>query len=202
MRPTVRFRAPSGSSPNFGAGSRSGGACNLAGVHSRPCHMRGFALFALLLVAGCGASAGSGGEQACTAIGTRVGIGVDIAAGPPAEAATLEACWGGSCRTYPVELFASTVATDTTCTGDGPDDVCSAEVKPTGGKHGFADIPDLPEQPVEVTLTVTGEGGERLAHRTLDVTPSPQYPNGPDCPPGGPQANLVVDARGGITERP
>ncbi|WP_167165734.1 hypothetical protein [Saccharomonospora amisosensis] len=163
--------------------------------------MRVTALLALLLVASCGASVGSGGQRPCTEIGVRVGIGVDIDAGLAAEAATLRTCWGGSCRTYPVDLFQSTAATDSTCAGDRPDDVCSARLRPTGGQHGFADIADLPERPVEVTLTVTGAGGERLAHRTLSVTPTPVYPNGPDCGAGGPQSNLVVDPRGMVSER-
>lgn len=163
--------------------------------------MRRLAPLALLLVAGCGVSPGAGED--CTAIGARVGVGVDVAprpAGPEADAATLEACWADTCRTYPVDLFPSTRAGGTTCTGDAPDDVCSAEAVETGGRHGFADIPDLPEQPVRVTLTVTADGGEQIARQTLEITPEPVYPNGPRCGAGGPQASLTVDRAGAVRE--
>ncbi|PXY31308.1 hypothetical protein [Prauserella muralis] len=166
--------------------------------------MRALTAFALLLVAGCGASAGSGGEVACTEIGAPAGIGVDVAPreqGPQAEAATVEACWGGSCETVRTDLRPSTTAGPTSCTGEGPDAVCSAGVRETGGRNGFADIAGLPEQPVELTLTVTAADGTELARRTLTVTPAPVYPNGRGCPPQGPQAQLTVTADGEIRER-
>jgi hypothetical protein len=146
-------------------------------------------LLALLLVTACGAQAGEGGERACTAIGTRVGIGLDIAPGVTASAVTLVACWNGACRTYPVELRPSTVATGSTCAGAQPADSCSAQVRETGGQHGFVDIPDLPAAPVTVTLSDD-------VHGTLEITPKLLFPNGPGCGGGGPQANLIVDATG------
>ncbi|PRX44629.1 hypothetical protein B0I33_111141 [Prauserella shujinwangii] len=167
--------------------------------------MRALPALALVLVAvtACGSSAGSG-ERACTAIAARAGIGVDLA--PPPEGtepreATVEACWGGSCRTVSVELVPETAATETTCEGDEPDSVCSARMRETGGLTGFADLPELPAEPVEVTLTVvTADGGE-YAHRTLRVTPELVYPNGPGCGGEAAQAHLTVDSQGRVHAR-
>lgn len=164
--------------------------------------MRAVPVLALLLVAGCGASAGSGGGQPCTEIGAPTGVGVDIPAGPVATraaTASLEACWGGQCQDFRVELNPST-APQSTCEHEGNGTVRCVDVGETGGKHGFANITDLPEQPVRLTLTVTGDGGARVAHGTVDVTPDPVYPNGRHCQAMGPQAQLVVDARGQVRE--
>ena len=69
---------------------------------------------------------------------------------------------------------------------------------PTGGKSGFADIPDLPERSVDVTITLTGLVGELDLSGEIQLTPEPTYPNGPDCPAGGNQAQLFVDAAGNV----
>lgn len=149
--------------------------------------------------AGVGGSAGAGAERPCTMIGAPAGIRVDIAAGLPADHGSIEVCWDGSCQTFPVELFPATEAGPTTCTGDGPNEVCSAQAQETGGQYSFVDIPELPGLPVRTTLTVNGGAGEQLARHTVDVVPEPVYPNGPDCDSGGPQARLVVDDQGQIT---
>jgi hypothetical protein len=148
--------------------------------------MRILVLLALALLTACGAQARSG--WACTAIAVPVGIGVEIAPSVAARFASLslDVCWNGSCHTYPVALSPSTTAVDSTCTGTGPDDACTAHMRETGGKNGFADIPDLPAGPVQVTLSGV----------TLTVTPKLRYPNGPGCGGGGPQAHLVVDQNG------
>ncbi|HVW45339.1 MAG TPA: hypothetical protein VHC18_28710 [Amycolatopsis sp.] len=96
-------------------------------------------------------------EHPCTLIGTRVGLALDVSAVEPPAALT--ACWSGSCRDYPVDYY---------------------------GSSGFAEIPDLPAAPVEVSV----------AGRTAAVTPRLLYPNGPDCGGGGPQAGLVLDETG------
>lgn len=157
--------------------------------------MRALPTIALLLtISACGMSAGSG-EHACTEIGTPVGIGLEVE--PPLASkvtrATLEACWDGSCRTSHVNLMPSTSPARTTCVGD----VCSADMEPTGGKNAFADIAGLPEKPVEVTLKLSGSSGTVL-ERTLEVTPRMQFPNGPGCPGGGPQAQLTVSGAGDV----
>lgn len=150
--------------------------------------MRILVLLSVALLAACGTQAGAP-DRACTAIGTRVGIGVEIApsvAARFADTMNVEVCWNGSCHNYPVALSPSTAAVDSSCTGTGPDDACSARVQETGGKNGFADIFDLPTSPVQLTLSGV----------TLTVTPKLWYPNGPDCGAGGPQANVVVDETG------
>ncbi|WP_236789340.1 hypothetical protein [Amycolatopsis sp. GM8] len=151
--------------------------------------MRRLTLLLLMVVlAACGTQAGAPG-QPCTGIGTPVGIGVQIA---PAVAArfmdttSLDACWNGSCHTYQVQLHAATAAAETSCTGTGPDDACTAHMRETGGKTGFATIPDLPAAPVQATF----------AGETVTVTPKLLYPNGPTCGGGGPQASLTVDETG------
>jgi hypothetical protein len=134
-------------------------------------------------------------------IAAREGIGVEITpavAGRIADA-TLVARWGGSTRTYPIALFPSTVAGETTCVGDGPNDSCSVQARETGGKNGFADIQDLPSTPVEITMTFADPGGTESGRGTLRVTPKDVYPNGPDCGADGPQTNLIFD--GTLRER-
>ncbi|TVT51973.1 hypothetical protein FNH05_13755 [Amycolatopsis rhizosphaerae] len=150
--------------------------------------MRFLALLALATATACGTQAGSGESHACTAIATRVGVGVEVA---PAVATvttslTLTACWNGTCHDYPVPLEPGTTAAGATCIGPKPSDACLAQPRETGGKHGFAEIPDLPAAPVEVTLAGT----------RLTVTPVLSYPNGPGCGPGGPQTSVMVDSAG------
>ncbi|HJQ45006.1 MAG TPA: hypothetical protein VJ870_01615 [Amycolatopsis sp.] len=143
--------------------------------------MRIAVLAVLLLVTACGARPGAG--QHCTAIGAPAGIAIEVA--PPVASMTsltLDVCWNGSCHAYPVPLAASTTPAEQTCTGA----MCAVPLRQTGGRHGFADIPDLPTIPVEVTVS----------GHTADVTPRLQYPNGPDCGAGGAQAGLVLDETG------
>ncbi|GLY70869.1 hypothetical protein Atai01_74880 [Amycolatopsis taiwanensis] len=141
-----------------------------------------------MLLTACGTQAGAPGRP-CTEIAALVGINVRITpsvAGRFADTTSLEACWNGSCHTYPFVLSPATTAADSTCAGTGPDDTCSAQVRETGGKTGFAVIPELPAAPVRVTF----------AGETLTVTPKAVYPNGPDCGTGGPQVELTVDENG------
>jgi hypothetical protein len=150
----------------------------------------------LVAVTACGSPAGSGGLRACTTIGTPVGVGIDLepAVAVKVDSVTLVTCWASTCDTQDVYLSPSTAAASTTCTGDKPSDSCSARMTPTGGKHGFANLPGLPSAPIQVTVRLSG-----FPEQTLDVTPKMAYPNGPDCDAGGPQANLLVDANGVVS---
>lgn len=153
----------------------------------------------LLLTTACGAARpGAGGE--CTAIGVPVGIAVDVTR-PDVVAAEIEVCWDGSCATPALELFPSSRAGGTTCTGTGPDDVCGARVEEAGGKHGFANVPGLPTEPVTVTLRLSDQSGTRVLDGKIALTPGMAQPNGPDCPSGGPQAGVSVTADGVIVAR-
>ncbi|MDQ7805911.1 hypothetical protein Q5425_19385 [Amycolatopsis sp. A133] len=136
------------------------------------------------VTAGC-----AGPEVACPAIGYAVGIGLSIPSPAGISRATLEACWRGRCVTNPVGLYPETAAGATTCTGTGPDSSCGTSMVPTGGLQGFASIPDLPAEPVRVTVRFD----DGWPH-TVEVTPSFAEPNGPACGKAGPQVQLVAGA--------
>jgi hypothetical protein len=163
------------------------------------------ALAAATTLSGCGASAGV--TRACTQIGVPVGVNVEVRA-PFAEdvhMATLHVCWDGKCVTPPLELHTSSVAGDTTCIGNRPEDSCSAQVSSAqtpssnADKSGFASIPDLPARPVEATLTLDDP---QPREREIQLHPKMHFPNGPLCQGGGPQAGLVVSGDGSVHERP
>ncbi|MFF5263433.1 hypothetical protein ACFY4C_31265 [Actinomadura viridis] len=165
--------------------------------------MKGALLAAgLAVLTACGSDS-AGTAKPCTLIGTREGIGLDIAAPYAAKVseATMKICWNGACREPEVRLMDSTTAVPQPCTGDAPDDVCGASASPDGGKTGFADLAGLPTGPVQVTLTLRDASGERLLARGLDVTPHATYPNGKDCGKGAPQAKLAVTGDGRVTVR-
>lgn len=159
--------------------------------------MRAVFAFALILLAGCGSAPGAG--VTCTAIGAPAGVGVATAPGLPAHAAEVRVCWEGECRSADAVLNPATEPVDEGCDGDSPEDVCSARLRPTGGAVGFASVPGLPDEPVELTLTVTDRAGESLVTRTLEATPRWVHPNGPECGAAGPQLQLDVAADGRVT---
>lgn len=134
------------------------------------------------IAAGC-----TGPEVACPSIGYLIGVGLSIPSPAGISRATLEACWRGHCVTRPVRLFPETGAGATTCVGAGPNGSCGTSMVPTGGFRGFADIPDLPAEPVRVTVRFD----DGVPH-TADVTPTATEPYGPACGRSGPQAQLVV----------
>ncbi|MEU3272590.1 hypothetical protein ABZ639_17250 [Saccharomonospora sp. NPDC006951] len=158
----------------------------------------------VLLVAGCGGAGQAGTGKECAPIGTLVGFTVDVDPGFFAEGqgpAELTACWGGSCRDFDVSLNEATRSVDEGCTGDQPDDACSARSEPTGGYAAFVPVPELPEQPVEVTLRFWDGQRERTLP-SITVTPEVPQLSGTYCGASGPQASLVVDARGAVTREP
>ncbi|WP_148088796.1 hypothetical protein [Saccharothrix texasensis] len=175
-------------------------ARNLIADPFRPSGMwrRTWPLGVLLLATACGAI--DAGGTACTAIGTRTGVSVDVEH-PGVVSGTIEVCWDDFCATPGLELYPSSRVVGTTCTGASPDDSCSARSEPTEGKHGFADLPQLPVKPVTATLKLLDQSGSALVDRNIALTPEMVYPNGPDCPAGGPQAGISVGADGSITER-
>ncbi|TJZ44512.1 hypothetical protein FCH28_29650 [Streptomyces piniterrae] len=69
------------------------------------------------------------------------------------------------------------------------------------GPPGFAVVHDLPQKPVRVTLVFKDRQGATVLDRHITLTPKPTYPNGRDCPPGDPQANLTVAEDGSLTAR-
>lgn len=176
-------------------------ARNLITVPFRPHRMghRTWPLGVLLLATACGVvDAGEG--LTCTAIGTRTGVSVEVDHFDVVSGA-IEVCWDGSCATPSLELYPSSRVAETTCTGTSPDDSCSALSEPTGGTHGFADLPGLPAKPVAVSLRLLDQSGSSIVDRNIVLTPEMVHPNGPDCPAGGPQARISVGADGSITEQ-
>ena len=158
--------------------------------------MRTIAVIAsLLALCGC-----SPEPKACTLIGTRVGIGLDVDL-PGVKSAAMEVCWGGTCTKPAVTLTRATTNGPETCTGTGPADSCGVSVVPTGGMTGFAEIMNLPAEPVTVTLTLADATGAVLLDEDLTVTQKMSYPNGEECGGGGAQAGLEVSAAGIVTER-
>lgn len=158
------------------------------------------AVVGVLLLAGCA----SAEQSVCTAIGAPAGIGVDVdvaVAQQVTDDATLRVSWGSRNIETDLTLTPSTEAVDQGCAGEDDSSACSATASPTGGKTGFADVPELPEEPVAVTLVLTELDGEPRVLNHVQVTPAATYPNGPNCPVGGNQAQLMVDAAGHVHSR-
>ncbi|WP_436775577.1 hypothetical protein [Yinghuangia sp. YIM S09857] len=152
----------------------------------------------LVFAVGCGATSARS-ERHCTLIAGRIGVGLEIAA-PHAERtaiAHLRACAGDVCREGDLQLNPSTAAVPDPCTGE----VCAARVTPTGGKHGFLDMPGLTGAPLRVTLTLRDAAGAELLVREADVTPRESFPNGPDCGSNGFQAPVALAADGTFAGR-
>ncbi|MEQ4300052.1 hypothetical protein ABNF97_01445 [Plantactinospora sp. B6F1] len=133
----------------------------------------------------------------CPLIAVRQGIGitVDEAVAERVTAGELAVCWSGSCRTHTVVLEPSTRVVDEDCTGSGSDDVCAAHAEPTGEKSGFVDLPDMPSDPVEVTVRLTDPAGSRIVNQRLTLDPT--LVDGPgECGGAGEQGRIAVDAEG------
>jgi hypothetical protein len=168
----------------------------------RPVDMwkRTWPLGVLLLATACGTANVGGGTTPCTEIGTPLGVNVDVEH-PGVVSGTIEVCWDGRCVAPVLELHPSTSTVETTCTGTAPDDSCGARMEPTGGVQGFAPVQDLPAREVTATLRLLDQSGSLLVDRHIPLHPEMVYPNGPDCPAGGPQAGISVDPHGAVSER-
>lgn len=145
---------------------------------------------AMLALAGCAAE-----TPQCTAIGSPAGLSLEIAA-PLATTATqvdMQVCWDGECYSPAIELLPSLTSEPQDCTGPEPDDSCSAKQVPAGGKHGFAEMPELPAAEVEVAVTLHDSAGTQVFHDMTIVMPEPTYPNGPQCAADGVQAALIAE---------
>jgi hypothetical protein len=157
-------------------------------------HLKGVIAFAAAAaLAGC--SGGGGAGHACTGIGSRTGVGLEIT--PPLAVhtarAVLKICWDGTCHPRRLRLDLSTKSVPQGCTGREPDDACGAIAVRTGGKNGFADLPGLPKRPIKVTATLSDATGRRLLDLRIDVTPRAVFPNGLECGESGPQVTLIAD---------
>ncbi|MDI2128444.1 hypothetical protein [Yinghuangia seranimata] len=165
-----------------------------------PLRRSGLLAGVLVLAVACGDESSSGASRQCTAVGTLVGITLDIA--PPyadqIAGAHMRTCWDGACKDADVILSPSSRTDPKGCTGE----MCSAQVVFTGGKNGAAPVPGLPGTPVQVTLTLTPASGGAPLVRELAVTPTASYPNGKDCGSDGFQGRVAVAADGTATAVP
>ncbi|MCF2531866.1 hypothetical protein [Yinghuangia soli] len=151
---------------------------------------------ALAFLTGCADKVPS----ACTASAARTGIGLDIAplVADRTESAAMRTCWTEDrCQDWELELTASTAVADSGCT----DEMCSAMPGATGSKNGFAEIPDLPESPVLVTLILRDSSGGTVLTDDIRLTPSLSYSHGSRCGDDGVQAGLVVTSDGAVISR-
>ncbi|MER5995717.1 hypothetical protein [Streptomyces viridosporus] len=165
-------------------------------------------LGALALLAGCGVFAG--GTHPCTLIHAPAGIRVEVSpelADRVADVA-LTVCWDGTCRKRTLRLRETSPAepaspgnpvmtTESATAAEGP----AARPPGLSIRPGFADIRDLPERPVQVTLVFRDQRGATVLDRRISITPQPTHPNGRDCAPGGRQARLTVREEGSLIPR-
>ncbi|MQY02816.1 hypothetical protein [Actinomadura macrotermitis] len=152
--------------------------------------MRVFAVAACLAaLTACGSTAFEAGRQCTMMAGVR---GVNVGIEPPYAArvatAAMQVCWGTTCRASEVELLPSTDSVPQPCKGE----VCSAQMTPTGGKTGLAQIGDLPQAPIAITLTLKDKAGKRLLRQKVATTAKMSEPNGPGCGGGAPYAGVTV----------
>jgi hypothetical protein len=152
-------------------------------------------------VAACAAlsvacSATGSPARACTEIGSPAGLTVTVQRDAVVEAMrlTLRVCQA-DCVERRVDLQPGSVTVGETCTSDVPDGSCSASASPDGTMVGFVDLPTLTAGLVRVSGELrTASGATQLDEVT--VTAAATYPNGRDCPAGGPQAALRVTSDG------
>ena len=84
---------------------------------------------------------------------------------------------------------------DQGCDGTDTNSACSATAVPNGTKVGFAEVPGLPTGTITIGATVRRADKERVLPK-IEAQAEPTYPNGPQCGPQGPQAQVVLGASG------
>jgi hypothetical protein len=151
----------------------------------------GFGLLSLLLT-GCSPT-----EVACAEIGAPPGVAVTVEKTIAADVddVRLTVCWDGECDDHEVQLTPGSDTVDQGCNGTDPDSACSATAVPNGTKVGFADVPGLPTGTIAISARVR-RADKQVVLPEIDVQSEPTYPNGPQCPSQGPQAQVVVGASG------
>jgi len=133
-------------------------------------------------------------QQACTEIGALSGVSifVDQSIAPELTSVKLKICWADQCQTREVTLQVKTEPTEVSpCPSDDPDGSCSASMVSTPDKIGFAEVADLPAGAITVNATIPRPGRKTL-RTSIDVQANATYPNGPQCPGQGNQANVSL----------
>jgi hypothetical protein len=141
-------------------------------------------------------NAGAPPMRACTEIGSPAGLSVTVERDAVVEAMQLilRVCQA-DCVERRVDLQPGSITVGETCTSDDPDGSCSASASPDGTMDGFVDVPTLTAGQVRVSGELrTPSGTTELDEVT--VAAAATYPNGRDCPAGGPQAALRVTSNG------
>ena len=134
--------------------------------------------------------------RACTEIGAPAGVAVTVVreAVAPAMTLTLRICQA-DCVEQPVDLMPGSTTVGATCDSADPDASCSASSSPDGTMRGFVDVPALTIGDVRVDGELRA-GASRTRYEEVTVTAEATYPNGRDCPAGGPQASIRVTGAG------
>lgn len=160
---------------------------------SGPRRLRRLGIIGLLTIA----SACTTPPVGCTDIGAPNGISVTVVAALAPEVAdlTLTVCRASRCQEVPVELFPGSITVGETCSGNAPDDTCSASSAPDGTATGFGAVADLAEESVVVTARYQ-VAGRSVRAAPVTVTTRGAYPNGPNCGPAGYQGAVRLTASG------
>ncbi|HEY5788133.1 MAG TPA: hypothetical protein VIT65_25530 [Microlunatus sp.] len=132
----------------------------------------------------------------CTEIGSPAGVSVTVVrdAVLPSMTLTLRICQA-ACVERRVELVPGSVTVGETCSPDGPDGSCSASSSPDGTMVGFVDLATLTAGPARISGQLQA-GADRTELAEITTTAAATYPNGRDCPVGGPQAVVRVTISG------
>ena len=148
-----------------------------------------------VLSVGCTAP-GVVAPHACTEIGSPAGVSVTVVpdAVLPSMTLTLRICQA-ECVEQPVDLLPGSTTVGETCDSDDPDASCSASSSPDGTMVGFVDVPALTIGEVRIRGELRAASSS-TRFEEVTVTAAATYPNGRDCPAGGPQASIRVTRSG------
>ena len=147
-----------------------------------------------VLAVGCTATGAA--PQACTEIGSPAGVSVMVVrdAVLPAMTLTLRICQT-ECVEQQVELLPGSTTVGETCDSDDRDASCSAASSSDGTMVGFVDVSGLTTGDVRVRGE-RGVGSSSTELAEVTVAAKATYPNGRNCPAGGPQAAIQVTSSG------
>ena len=149
----------------------------------------------------------------CTLMASYTGIRVAIAPKMARTVAdsTILICWDDTCRRDVLQLRetppdppqapGNPVFTTETPTAPETLPTNAPRTPEFAGPPGFMVVPDLPQEPVNVTLTFMDKRGSTVLNQSITVIPKPDYPNGRNCSSGGLQASLTVTDDGSLTRR-
>jgi hypothetical protein len=146
------------------------------------------ALAVAAVLSGC-----AGQERVCTQIAAQPGVSVTVerTIAATVSALRLTVCTA-ECVTRTVDLAPGSDTVDQGCSGDDPDDSCSASASPNGELVGFVVIDGLAAGPVRVAAEAVDSGRTR-SYPEITTTAVLVYPNGPGCSGEAAQAAVRVD---------